>query len=74
MFEHVFCLKAAPYANLRRRQWSGTIGLVVCKFKPWDVKTIEVFGLPLYRGLAHYILDMMEQNFCSESESYTNFR
>ena len=41
MFEHVFCLKAAPYANLRRRQWRGTIGLVVCKFKPWDVKTIE---------------------------------
>ena len=27
----------------------------------------QVFGLPLYRGLAHHILDMMEQNFCSES-------
>ena len=34
----------------------------------------QVFGLPLYRGLAQQILDMMEQNFCSESESYTNVR
>ena len=27
----------------------------------------QVFGLPLYRGLAQHILDMMEQNVCSES-------